>query len=233
MLNRVWKASAYTFHLNCREFFLDGIKRDRWVWAADTYQSLFINHYLFMDPEIEKRTLIALGGKGRCQSHINTIMDYSFFWIISIWEYYRTYGDQTFLYQIFPQLKEVLQFCRSRTDPDGFLRERAGDWVFIDWAPMDKSGALCAEQILYAYALECYDRICQLTGQDSESAKEEAETVKAKIFQKFYDKEKKAFIDSYESGKRIVTRQSNILAYLFFGMQRGIEKRNLSKCYSK
>lgn len=83
IINKVWDVAAYTFHLNSREFFLDGIKRDRWVWSADAYQSLFVNRYLFFDKEIEKRTLIALGGKQPFKVHINTIMDYSFFWIIS------------------------------------------------------------------------------------------------------------------------------------------------------
>ena len=27
----IWNIAAYTFHLNSREFFLDGIKRDRWI----------------------------------------------------------------------------------------------------------------------------------------------------------------------------------------------------------
>ena len=30
-LNRIWEVGAYTMHLTTREFFIDGIKRDRWV----------------------------------------------------------------------------------------------------------------------------------------------------------------------------------------------------------
>lgn len=215
IIDRVWETAAYTFQLNCREFFLDGIKRDRWVWSADAYQSLFVNRYLFLDQDIEKRTLIALGGKKPFRCHINTIMDYSFFWIISLWEYYQTYGDKEFLRQIYPQLREVMAFCRSRTDPDGFMRGKPNDWVFIDWAPMDKTGALCGEQILYAKALEHYADICGVIGQPDENCRQTAETLRKSIMNRFYDAEKRVFIDSFESGKRNVTRHSNILAYLF------------------
>lgn len=215
IINKVWETAAYTFHLNCREFFLDGIKRDRWVWAGDAYQSLFVNRYLFFDPDIEKRTLIALGGKSPVRMHINTIMDYSFLWIISLYEYYRTYGDRKFLVQISALLHEMMEFCRSRADDDGFMRGKPGDWVFIDWAPMDKTGALCAEQILYAKALECYSRICRVLNNSDRNSGREAQRLQAAVFEKFYDREKKAFIDSYESGRKNVTRQSNILAYLF------------------
>ena len=217
IINHVWDVAAYTFHLNSREFFLDGIKRDRWVWSADAYQSLFVNRYLFFDKEIEQRTLIALGGKSPFKMHINTIMDYSFFWIISLYEHYRTYGDKKFLEQMAPQMEEVMQFCLNRTDADGFMRGKPGDWIFIDWAPMDKTGALCGEQILYAKAMECYSKICDIIGKEDNGCREKAESLRTEIFEKFYDKEKKVFIDSYESGKRNVTRHSNILAYLFLG----------------
>ncbi len=153
-INRIYDTAVRTFSLNCREFFLDGIKRDRWVWSGDAYQSLYVNHYLFSEPEIEKRTLIALGGKKPVKEHINTIMDYTFFWIMGCMEYYKTYGDIVFLEQIFPQMKEFMDFCLKRTDADGFMRPKEGDWIFIDWGEMDKTGALCAEQVLYAKALQ-------------------------------------------------------------------------------
>lgn len=234
LVNRVWDVAAYTFHLNSREFFLDGIKRDRWVWSADAYQSLFVNRYLFFDPEIEKRTLIALGGKAPFKRHINTIMDYTFFWFIGIKEYYQTYGDRKFVCQILPQMKEVMAFCESRESADGFMREKPGDWIFIDWAPMDKEGALCGEQILYGRALECYGELFKVAlskdienkaqpadiemeqGLDiAEGYRQKARRLYEMIKEKFYDKEKEVFIDSFESGRRNVTRHSNILAYLF------------------
>ena len=82
---------------------------------------------------------------------------------------------------------------------------------------MDKTGALCGEQILFAKAMECYAAICEVIGRDDRGLGEEAKKLRSQIFEKFYDTEKKVFIDSYESGKRNVTRQSNILAYLFLG----------------
>lgn len=215
LINKIWDTAAYTFHLNSREFFLDGIKRDRWVWSGDAYQSIFVNRYLFFDKEIEKRTLIALGGKAPFLSHINTIMDYSFFWIISLYEYYRTYGDIGFIRQMYPQLKAVMDFCRSRADEDGFVRGKKGDWIFIDWAPMDKTGALCGEQVLYAKALSVYGEISALLNVDDGCAAKLAEELNSKIVELFFNREKMAFVDSWESGKNTVTRQSNLLAYLF------------------
>lgn len=214
-LNRIWDAAAYTFHLNCREFFLDGIKRDRWVWSADTYQSLFVNRYLFLDKEIEQRTLIALGGKAPVRRHINTIVDYTFFWFMSLYEHYLTFGDLDFLRRMKPQMDEVMNFCVSRTDTDGFVRGAPGDWLFIDWAEMDRSGAVCAEQILYARALTDYSRMCRALGEADDLREKRAKELETAIFENFWDEARGAFMDSFESGKRMITRQTNVLAYLY------------------
>ena len=48
-LNAIYDVSARTMELCTREFFLDGIKRDRWVWSGDAYQSYMVNIYLFFD----------------------------------------------------------------------------------------------------------------------------------------------------------------------------------------
>jgi hypothetical protein len=39
LVNKIYDVAKYTFHLNTREFFIDGIKRDRWIWSGDAYQS--------------------------------------------------------------------------------------------------------------------------------------------------------------------------------------------------
>ena len=74
-LNRIWEVGAYTMHLTTREFFIDGIKRDRWVWSGDAIQSYLMNYYLFFDSETVKRTIWLLRGKDPVTSHTNTIMD--------------------------------------------------------------------------------------------------------------------------------------------------------------
>jgi len=65
-INKIWDVAAYTLHLNTREFFIDGIKRDRWVWSGDAYQSYLMNYYLFFDSSSVTRTLWALRGKEPC-----------------------------------------------------------------------------------------------------------------------------------------------------------------------
>ncbi|MDE6394488.1 MAG: alpha-rhamnosidase, partial [Duncaniella sp.] len=78
-INKIWDVGAYTMHLTTREFFIDGIKRDRWVWSGDAVQSYLMNYYLFFDSPTVKRTTRLLRGKDPITAHINTIMDYTLY----------------------------------------------------------------------------------------------------------------------------------------------------------
>lgn len=134
LLNRIWEIGAYTMHLTTREFFIDGIKRDRWVWSGDAIQSYLMNYYLFFDSETVKRTIWQQRGKDPVTSHINTIMDYTFYWFLSVYDYYMYTGDEKFVRQLYPRMKSLMEYVLGRTDNDGMVQGMTGDWVFVDWA---------------------------------------------------------------------------------------------------
>lgn len=215
LLNKVYDTAAYTFHLNSREFFLDGIKRDRWVWSGDAFQSYMVNNYLFFDKELTRRTIIALRGKDPVEQHINTILDYSLYWIISLKNYYMSFGDLKFVELMFDKAKTLLDYCESKVDENGFLTGKEGDWVFVDWSEIDKEGAVCAEQMLYVHTLRVMAELSALLNQDGTAYARKAEEMARKVDAFYWDEEKGGYIDSYASGKRNVTRHANIFAVMF------------------
>ena len=201
--------------MNSREFFLDGIKRDRWVWSGDAYQSYMANNYLFFNNEITKRTILALLGKPPYEQHINTINDYSMYLLIAIKEYYDNTGDIDFINFVWPRAKALYDFISSRTNENDYICARPGDWIFIDWSEMDKSGPFCAEQILYWQTKNSMAKLAELVGEDSESYTKSAAKLKKSIMKDFWSSEKGAFIDCYTSGLNNVTRHANIFAVIF------------------
>lgn len=217
-VEKIFDVCAYTFHLNSREFLLDGIKRDRWCWSGDAYQSYMVNDYLFADRALNRRTITALYGKPPVVEHINTINDYSALLIIGTWEYYFTTGDIDFIRFIYPRAKALYDFIVSRLDENGLVVQRPGDWIFIDWSDIDKDGPLCAEQILLWQAHNAMawltEAVCGAKS-DSQLCLERANNLKALINEKYWDGEKQAFIDSFTSGRRHVTRHAAIFAILY------------------
>ena len=115
-VNKIWDTASYTLHLNAREGFFDGIKRDRWIWSGDAYQSYFVNYYLMNDNDIVRRTTLMLKGSEPMTHHINTISDYTFYWIIGIWEYYFYTGDKDFVIKIYDKMCSVMNFITGRLD---------------------------------------------------------------------------------------------------------------------
>lgn len=216
-VNKIWDMCAYTLLLTSREVQLEAVKRDRWLWGGDAYQAYKFNNYLFFDKEIIRRSTIALRGKDPVYEHINTIADYSLFWIIGLYEYYLFYKDDEFIKFIYPKAVSLLDFCRKRVNGEGFIKRVPGDWIFIDWANIDKSGESCisAEQMLYIAANNSMAKLSEIVGDDKSKFEKEAQILKEKVNAFFWDGEKGAYIDNYESGKRNVTRHANIFAILY------------------
>lgn len=218
LLNKIWEIGVYTMQLTTREFFIDGIKRDRWVWSGDAAQSYLMNYYLFNDSETVKRTIWLLGGKAPITSHINTIMDYTFYWFNSIADYYLYSGDRAFLEQIYPNMKTLMDYVLGRTDEDGMVQGMTGDWVFIDWAdkPMDKTGQLSFEQILFCRSLESIAQVAEVIGADSEEIskyKTLAASLREKLLPFFWNEEKKAIV--HKRGAEDVFKFSSMFAVIY------------------
>ncbi|MBR0162885.1 MAG: alpha-L-rhamnosidase [Oscillospiraceae bacterium] len=212
-LNRIFAVAAHTFMLCSGAFFLDGIKRDKWIWGGDAYQSLFVNHYLTADREIEKRTLIALRGNDPVTTHVNTILDYSLLWLLSVDSYYESYGDRAFVDFLWPKMESLMELCMGQREEHGFIVGRKRDWVYIDWAEFDRDGPLCAEQMLLCEAYRVMAKFapvekCGLYEAERAALLEQLECC-------FWDAEKQAYIDSFTSGRRHVTRHASIFAILF------------------
>lgn len=212
-LDKIFSAAAHTFSLCSGAFLIDGVKRDKWIWGGDVYQSLFINRYLTGDAEIEKRTLLALSPSEPVTAHVNTIIDYSMLWLLSVETHYESYGDAGFVRWLWPRMKGLMALCLSQRDEHGFIVGRERDWEFIDWADFDRDGPLCAEQMLLCESCRVMARFAPAAERPAyENAR--AELLSA-IEEYFWDEEKGAYIDSFTSGGRNVTRHANIFAILF------------------
>lgn len=229
-INRIWHIGAYTMHLTTREFFIDGIKRDRWVWSGDAIQSYLMNYYLFFDSESVKRTIWLLRGKDPVTSHSNTIMDYTFYWFLSIYDYYMYSGDAAFVAQIYPRMQSMMEYVLGRTNTNGMVEGMTGDWVFVDWADgyLDKKGELSFEQVLFCKSLETM-ALCANLVEDTDGVQKYtrlADQLRAKVLPAFWNEAKQALVHNRVNGKQsdAVTRYSNMFS-VFFGYLDDVKKK--------
>ena len=219
-LNRIWEVGAYTMDLTTREFFMDGIKRDRWTWSGDAIQSYLMNYYLRFDLDCVKRTIRQLRGKDPVTAHVNTIMDYTFYWFKSILDYYQYSGDVAFVKEIFPRMVTLMNYCMIRTNTDGLMEGQPDDWIFVDWVdfPMHKRGTLCFEQILFVEALRAMAVCCTICEDEDDGYYQmEAERTLKKVKELFWSEQHHAFLHAIEDGQMNpqITKFPNMFAILY------------------
>lgn len=219
LINRIYDISEYTLHLNSRLFYLDGIKRDGWVWGGDAYQSYFCNYYCHYDQAIIKRTMLALRGGDPIASHINGIVDYSLYWLISLDDYCLYMGDHAFVRRMYGRAERLMDYCEGRENAHGLLQGRPGDWTFIDWADMEKNGALCCMQMLYCRALESMAKCAALAENKPASARyaEKAKVLRDKIKDIYWNETLGAYVTTFDQGiaSSQIRRHANIFALIF------------------
>ncbi|HEX2914476.1 MAG TPA: alpha-rhamnosidase [Chloroflexia bacterium] len=218
LLNKIWTTAEYTLRLNTREFMLDGIKRDRWVWCGDALQTALMNYYSFFDLPVVRRTFLAVRGKDPVPTHLNLIIDYSFYWFMGLYDYYLYTGDRNFITENYSQMYSLLEFCLNRRNSNGLMEKKTGDWVFVDWAPIDNEGEVSFEQILLCRSLEIMAHFAALAGftRDATRFEDLAGSLKKQIRHLFWDSEQGGLVHNRHNGKvsRHLTRYPNIFALL-------------------
>lgn len=223
--NRIWLQSCYTLRLCMKNFLLDGIKRDRLPWAGDLAVSLLGNAFSFAEKDIVKDTLAVLGAVSIKKAHVNSIIDYSLWFLINHEFFQLYYADKDFLFQEYPRIKETLEILLEARDEKGFL---AADpekvWLFIDWVDGEKFTAL---QVIFFRALLAGKFLAECVGEKSfaSAMEKEAYILAEKIRKEAYDKEVGLFTST--PGKNEFTRHPNLLA-VDFGLVKGEEAKRIA-----
>ena len=222
-LNKIFGTSVYTFSMCAREFYLDGAKRDRWLWGGDAYEAEKAEYYYQYDTERIKRSIVALFGKPPIARYINHIMDYTLYTVMSVWEYYEKTGDKAFLEYIEPTMTDHLEFCKKRLSEDGFLvsqkyKGQFVDWVFVDWGKLpDKNGEVSFEQILFWAALQAAANVYAALGKDNAETLAFAANLKDKINDVFWQNDRGMYAFARNNGviDDTITCHANVFAVLY------------------
>ena len=235
-LNEIYEAGVRTLELTTREFVLDGIKRDRWIWSGDAYQTFRENYYTFPELGAVQRTIRYLLGKRPVTQWVNSLMDYTLYILSSVADYYRFTGDVGFLRSVWPMMLAQAEFCASR-ETDGMLEDTPTDRrIYIDHDDMLKTvgGPVSYIQIIYAKALEDLATVGRALDEKEDAARfaAKAAALRTRIRALFWDERAKAFANMYDrqTGRHdgVVDRYANHLAILY-GYVSDDEARHIAK----
>ncbi len=203
-VNNLFRMAGATLHTSMHRFYLDGVKRDFLPWSMDAIVSTLAGDYLFGDQQVSKNGISISLLPSHPQKSDLGITDYPLHALIGLKQNYLRYGDMETSLQYKDRIMELINFYDSVVDENGFLHGQVSPTGFIPgWATKngpDGKGMASYAQIMLYYNYRIVADFCDLW-QDRASAKKyrkKAENLKRNIVEKFWDKEKKAFINGTE-----------------------------------
>lgn len=142
MLNRIWAAGRKTLHLCMQEYYLDGIKRDRFLWVADARLEALINYYAFGDQDLFRFSWEAYAATQYLNGGIPSVLgeggpilwDYVAWWVIAFGDYYQHTGDVEFLRKLKSNLLRATDWLIGKSGKDGLIdvpENKTENWMCV------------------------------------------------------------------------------------------------------
>ena len=202
-VNNLFKMSSATLHTSMHRFYLNGVKRDFLPWSMDALVSTLAGDYLFGDQQVSKNGIsIALMPLDPQKSDIG-IPDYPLHALFGLKQNYLRFGDLTTSLQYKDRIIQLLDFYASIVDENGFVHGNYGDRQFgytPGWStyngPARKGVAAYAQIMLYYnYVTGAYFADLWKESALADRYRKLARNLKKKIFEHFWDDDRKVFIN--------------------------------------
>ena len=179
LLNRIWEAGRKTLHLCMQEYYLDGIKRDRFLWVGDARAEALYNYYLFGDQELFRFCWEELASVQYADGAIPSEMgegasclwDYVAWWIIALHDYRLFTGDDEFPLKLRGNLYAAVEWLAARAGEDGRIHLPENpypSWMVVLNKAVGVSPFL---NLLYLRALQTALEIAELAGDTTERSR--------------------------------------------------------------
>lgn len=202
-VNNLFKMSSATLHTSMHRFYLDGVKRDFLPWSMDALVSTLAGDYLFGDQQVSKNGISIAPMPLDPQKSDIGIPDYPLHALFGLKQNYLRFGDLTTSLQYKDRIILLLDFYASIVDENGFVHGNYGDRQFgytPGWStyngPVRKGVAAYAQIMLYYnYVTGAYFADLWKESALADRYRKLARNLKKKIFEHFWDNDRKVFIN--------------------------------------
>jgi hypothetical protein len=235
-LNQIWEIGRWTMQICAHDTWMDTPWREQTQYiSGDTRYNIRYSAYAFA-PNIKLLHDYNILCGAYSQRHSNEgairsryptgyhlgpttstyIPDYQLEWILMLHEYYMYYQDAELVKQVYPNLKDLLQYFEGYLSAERGLIGKVPGWVVLDHPdtyPMDVDGENTAMNCLYYGALNSAAWMARNIMEDNSQADEweqKAEATKESIQQLLWSEKDNAFKDGYESSR--ITQQTQVYA---------------------
>ncbi len=249
VLNKMWETGRWTLQICAHDTWMDTPWREQTQYiAGDSRYNMRYSAYAFGSNIKLLHDYNILSGAfsqrhsdaGAIRSRYPTgyhlgpttstyIPDYQLEWILMLHEYYLYYHDAELIEQVYPNLKDLLEYFQGFQSAERGLVGKVPGWVVLDHPdtyPMDVDGENTGVNCLYYGALNSAAWIASNIMNDVQQADEweqMAQTVKASIQKYLWSDKDEAFKDGYQSDQ--ITQQTQVYAMKYGLVPEGMKER--------
>lgn len=193
--NSIFDISQYTLRLCSNDSIVDTPWREQGQWLGDVAAVTLPGIYsAFGDSVLPKKfirqsaaNMLPTGLISNMTNTIDTnyrnvIPDYSLWWVIALWDYYRYTGDADMVHECYPHAIRILQAHEKYINTHGLIEDMPY-WVFIDWADVDKRGECAAYNALFYGTLEAISAMAVFKG--DEHSRDRVRDIRSAILKNF------------------------------------------------
>ena len=248
-LNEFWKIGKHTMRINSIDTYEDPWREHTQYIAGDSRYMLIYGNYAFGKSSRFLSAYNLLCGAqsqrwrndGAVRSRYPTdyfmqpgsstyIADYQLEWVLMMREYLLYYGKDELIENLYPNLKQAMDYFEPFVDPKTHLLANLPGWIVLDWPDtyrMERKNIITGINCQYFGALNAAAAIAADFAHDDKQAqlwKEQARQVRENINKQLWSADARAYLDSYEGSK--VGQQPQVYA-LVYGLPDGSRKADL------
>jgi alpha-L-rhamnosidase len=140
LLNDIWDASVATLRACTHAFFLDGIKRDRLLWANDALGDIEAADRVFFDLDPVRASIIGQTLPPAPVAADLGCTDYPVYTVLGVAHDYLVRGDRAFCMRYRDRVDDILGVYASMLGDNGLVAAPdRGGWGFLaDWAMINR-----------------------------------------------------------------------------------------------
>lgn len=238
-LQDVFEICKSTIKLCCNEAIVDTPWREQSQWVGDVAAVTLGGIYSVFGDTILSKKFLNQSAKNQFQtglicnvtnttadgSYLASMIDYNFWWVISVWDYYMYTGEEEMIHKLYPVICKLMFAAAEYTDSFGMLN-RVPYYIFLDWTVNDKRGECCGLNAIYYGALMAVEKMAQLKGDQYMTAhvSDAMQAIKKNYCSRFYSEEQGLFVAANIDGTKseLITEATNMLS-IYFGLSNQIQ----------
>ncbi len=193
LLNKIWETGAYTVQLCMQDYLIDGIKRDRMVWAGDMHPEMMTINTVFGYNEVFPKSLDFLKETTPLPQFMNGIPTYSMWWVLMQHDWYLYQGDLEYLQQQKTYLIDLLDLLNTYVDNKGKEQLHDVGMRFIDWPSYrDEKAVHAGIQAMMVMTFEKGAQLCSILGEEEKGKQYRSLVKKMKKYKPDHNASKEA-----------------------------------------